>query len=519
MSYRDRMNLAVQLEVAQANPDLKDLRPVGWFVAHARGSVSLSPSDLEIYNGFCPEEWQVTLVICPKGSGRAQAGFFVREAEDKVMSEASYQCFDLQPLHVGSIDSAAAARIPNAEPSGLAPSTPPARAVQPAPPIAPATPSTQLVPTLQSSPVTRPLPIAQPAPIVQPVPGEEPARSAAPAEMMQSPSVEPAPTLPPSAILERMPMAQPAPTVQPSPSGESAPSTPPAQTMRSPSVQAASTLPPPPIAPPAPTVQPAPTVEAALIAQPVQTASLEQLPRTHVVSRIESLDTPPEQEIPTPFMPSPSFEMDERVPTYERWLWAIPILLALGIAAFLLYQRRAPSPSESIALRAVGEAQSVQLAWNTNSRAIRDSDGAEIEINDGGKSSQVSLTSDQLRAGKMSYLPQSRDVSFEMTVHPANGDPIHDSVRLVAPVFSLPPAPTEAPQLLPASPAPSNPFAADAPAAPAAVQDALQQQITQLKEDLGKERARADELQNLVRILENRLRIQPDAGKAEPKAH
>ncbi len=36
----------------------------------------------------------------------------------------------------------------------------------------------------------------------------------------------------------------------------------------------------------------------------------------------------------------------------------------------------------------------------------------EIEINDGGKSSRVSLTSDQLHAGKMSYLPQSSDVSF-----------------------------------------------------------------------------------------------------------
>ncbi len=234
------------------------------------------------------------------------------------------------------------------------------------------------------------------------------------------------------------------------------------------------------------------------------------------VSGFESVDP---QEISTPFVPSLSFEMDERVPTRERWLWAVPILLALAIAAFLLYQRRASSPHDSIALRALGEAQTVQLAWNANSRAIRDSDGAEIEINDGGKSSQVSLSSDQLRAGKMSYLPQSRDVSFEMTVHPANGDPIHDSARLIAPVFSLPPAPTQPPQLLPANPTPSNPLPANAPAPPAAGQDALQQQITQLKEDLGKERARADELQNLVRILENRLRIQPEAGQAGPKDH
>ncbi len=498
LSYNDRMNLAVQFEVARQNPDLKDLRPVGWFMAHSRGSVSLSPSDLEIYNSFCPEQWQVTLVICPKGSGRAQAGFFVREAEDKIMSEASYQCFDLEPLHLGS---APAPRVPDAEPFQLASSTPPAPPDPTASPVpgeqpAPSNPSfasAQLARTSQPPPAAQSLPGAEPAPTIQPVLSGEPAPSAPPVQMVPSANAPVTQALPSPQI------EQPVPTVQPVPSGEPAPGAPPAQRMHSASAPAA------PLFHPAPMVEPEPIVEPESTLQPVQTALQER--------------RPPAQEVPAPFVPSPSFEMDERVPTHERWLWAVPILLALGIAAFLLYQRRAPSPHDSIALRALAEAQTVQLAWNANSRAIRDSDGAEIEINDGGKSSQVSLTSDQLRQGKMSYLPQSRDVSFEMTVHPANGDPIHDSARLIAPVFTLPPAPTQPPQLLPSNPAPSNPFSSNAPAAPAAGQDALQQQITQLKEDLGKERARADELQNLVRILENRLRIQPDLGKAEPKAH
>src|SRR5580704_6453950 len=42
LSNNDRMNLAVQLEVGRQNPDLKDLRPIGWFVSHLRGDVSLS---------------------------------------------------------------------------------------------------------------------------------------------------------------------------------------------------------------------------------------------------------------------------------------------------------------------------------------------------------------------------------------------------------------------------------------------------------------------------------------------
>ena len=331
----DRMNLAVQLEVARRNPDLKDLRPVGWFVSHLRSDVCLSPSDLEIYNGFFPEAWQVALVICPKEGGRAKAGFFVREAEGKVVAEACYQCFDLEP-----------------------------------------------------------------------------------------------------------------------------------------------------------------------------TATREQAPAVrHVQAPV-----PPALEFSAPTFQSPSFQIDDRVPTRERWLWAIPVLLAIGIAAFMLYQRRAPNLS--IALRAVGEGQTVQLSWDADSRALRDSDHAAIEISDGGKTSQVSLNIDQLRAGKMSYLRQSGDIGFAMTVYPANGDPIHDSTRLIAPAFN---SPSKAPETIaPAFNAPAQAPEPIAPAPPAAQHDALEQQVQYLRQSLGREHARADELQNLVRILENRLGIPHEEPSATP---
>jgi hypothetical protein len=166
----------------------------------------------------------------------------------------------------------------------------------------------------------------------------------------------------------------------------------------------------------------------------------------------------------------------------------------------------------------------VQLAWDANARGIRDSFRGEMEINDGSKSSQVSLTSDQLHAGKMSYQRQSGDVGFGLTVYPTNGDPIHDFTRLIAPMLE---APTEPPQLLPESaapatpspaiPTPASPPASPSPASqaapPAAGESELQQEVQRLKEDVSKERARADELQNLVRILENRLGIQSEPGK------
>jgi len=337
LSSGDRMNLAVQLEMARRNRDLKDLRPVGWFVSHVRGEVSLSPSDLEIYHSFFPEAWQVALVICPKGDGRAQAGFFGREPGNKVLADASYQCFDLEPPRSAAMAATAAAASPP-----------------------------QFLP--------RPMPDNH--------------------------------------------------------------------------------------------------VEASGPASP-----------------------PP--EIPqAPYWP-PSFGIEEKLPTRERWIWAIPIVLALGIAAFMLHQQHT-SPGAAIALRALSEAQTVQLAWDANSRPVRDSGHTEIQIEDGGSSSLVSLTADQLHAGKIFYLPQSNDLGFVMTVYPANGEPIQDFTRLIAPTPASPAQPT---RQIPAGPP---------------EEQAIEQQVRQLREALGKERARADELQNLVRILENRLGIPYEAPRPGP---
>lgn len=356
LSPGDRMNLAVQLELARQNADLKDLRPVGCFLSHMQEGVCLSASDVETYNGFFPESWQVALVIRPQAERRAEAGFFFREAGGKLEIQASYHSFELQPLRSAVGSPAPAAGSPAPAPG--------------------------------SALTTKPEPAAR-------------IRDAAP-----------------------------------------------------------------PIAP--------------------------------------GQDDP---GVPVPFA---GFQTEERMPAKDRWLWAVPVLLAMGIAAFVLYERPIAA-SNAIGLRATADAETVQLAWNANSRAVRDSSGGEIDVSDGGASSKISLSADQLRAGKMSYQPQSADVGFEMFVYRASGAPVHDSTRMVVPGFK--PA-TQPPQLLPPDPA-ASPDAATAatPAAPAP-DPALQQQVQELKQELAKERARSDELQNLVRILENRLGIQGSAPNA-----
>jgi len=325
LSHRDRMTLAVQFETARRNPELKDLRPVGWFVSHHQG-VAMTQSDAEIYSGFFPESSQVTLVIQPTGDGRAEAGFFVRNSDGSVQAESSHKTFLLEPAI-----------------------TPPAG-------------------------------------------------------------------LPPAAV----------------PPGVMAPE----------------------VAPPA-------------------------------------------------------FKTDQPLPARARWLWAIPIALALGIAGWLLYisvlKPRAQKPADSspVAFRvsafgapASGAGRAAQLEWDSNSRAVRDSDHGEIDITDGGKSSQVALSSDQLRSGKMTYVAQSGDVGFDLVLYPANGAPLHESTRLIAPEFNAPVEPA---------------------ASPASAPDgALEKRVQQLTEELRKERARADQLQNLNRILEKRLGVQPESPKTEP---
>jgi hypothetical protein len=110
LSERDRADLNRLLETAEADPDLRGLKPVGWFLSHTRSDILLSPGDLENFNRFFPQPWQVTLVLHPTQAGPARAGFFVREPDGALKSDSSYQEFDVKPLR-------RAARLPDLPPS------------------------------------------------------------------------------------------------------------------------------------------------------------------------------------------------------------------------------------------------------------------------------------------------------------------------------------------------------------------------------------------------------------------
>jgi proteasome lid subunit RPN8/RPN11 len=167
---------------------------------------------------------------------------------------------------------------------------------------------------------------------------------------------------------------------------------------------------------------------------------------------------------------------------YFRWLWAIPTLIAMILAGVLIKPSHPAPVNPGIFLRI----QDAQINWDANSSTVRGAKRAEIEIQDGGQPSRVQLTGAQLASGKMAWQRHSGDVQVRMTVYPASGSIVRESARLVVSTVSVP-----------ASPAP----------------DTHAEELKKLNEELHQERVRSEKLQNMVKILENRLEIDTARGK------
>jgi hypothetical protein len=96
LSADDRRELVRQLLGAKQDTELQSLQAVGWFLSRMRSDISLSAADMEIFDGYFAEPWQVTLVILPAAEGAARAGFFVRETGGKLRAASSYQEFSIE---------------------------------------------------------------------------------------------------------------------------------------------------------------------------------------------------------------------------------------------------------------------------------------------------------------------------------------------------------------------------------------------------------------------------------------
>jgi proteasome lid subunit RPN8/RPN11 len=181
ISPNDRARMRQLL--ASAPADHPGLQVVGWYHSHTRSGIFLSEEDLDLYDRYFPEAWQIALVMKPHTFDPARIGFFFRGADGTVHAKESYQEMVLDPLP--------AQKIPT-----QAPGPPPASKTRADSPRSRASRrSSQLELEITAEPVPMEAePPATPLPEVEPPP--KPAAATA-SSAVRVPEPEPAPPPPP----------------------------------------------------------------------------------------------------------------------------------------------------------------------------------------------------------------------------------------------------------------------------------------------------------------------------------
>jgi proteasome lid subunit RPN8/RPN11 len=98
LSQNDEAALDRLIAQRGTDPPLSGPEPLGWFHSHTRSGIFLSDSDLAVYDRHFPQPWQIAMVVRPSPLGTAEVGFFFREPDGRVHSEASYSPFTVTPL-------------------------------------------------------------------------------------------------------------------------------------------------------------------------------------------------------------------------------------------------------------------------------------------------------------------------------------------------------------------------------------------------------------------------------------
>ncbi len=89
LSIKDQARLTALLHDCGVGSQAQGSEPVGWYHSHTRSEILLSPRDLEIYNKFFPECWQIALVVRPHELEPTRAGFFFRQQDGSIRMEPS----------------------------------------------------------------------------------------------------------------------------------------------------------------------------------------------------------------------------------------------------------------------------------------------------------------------------------------------------------------------------------------------------------------------------------------------
>lgn len=112
LSSQDETTMQQFLLTYRRDAALAELVPVGWYRSRSKGTVEISDTDIQIWNRFFPQPWQVILVLCPSMDEPVKAGFFFRPTAGEDLARRALQVFDASltaPVPVDQDETVAAA--------------------------------------------------------------------------------------------------------------------------------------------------------------------------------------------------------------------------------------------------------------------------------------------------------------------------------------------------------------------------------------------------------------------------
>jgi len=137
LSEPDELRLRNLLEHARTDAELAGLQAVGWY--HSKHQwLALSERDIELYNRYFPEPWQITMVFLRLRSKPCLLGLFFRREDGSIAS-----CHSEFSVREAKVEAPLPAPLPPPEPEAV-----PEPAPQPAPEAAPA--AVEIVPAQAS---------------------------------------------------------------------------------------------------------------------------------------------------------------------------------------------------------------------------------------------------------------------------------------------------------------------------------------------------------------------------------
>jgi len=235
----------------------------------------------------------------------------------------------------------------------------------------------------------------------------------------------------------------------------------------------------------------APDAASSIETRPLETGPIEagsfqtRDPREALDEPRARFDTPlfgqPNRAIP-PYSPYPN--------TGRKIPWAIiGIAVAALLAAVAGMKYFSPQlNAEPLSLGMIEQSGQLQIQWNRASHSILNATGGTLEIVDGTDKRAIPMTRSELAQGSFTYARHTGDVQVRLTVAGSGGPMV------------------EASRFLGAAPA-ASPGDNNETDAIKLERDALQDEVTRLRQQSGQQAARIQQLERTLLILQSRLGI------------